>query len=103
MGIWPKVGTANHARSVRRPDLASIHEAAKDERRIGATEAEGIRQNHVDGAPFRAMRQEINRRLHGRIVEIDGWWRHTVAHGKDREDRLDGARGAEQVPDRGLS
>ena len=76
-----KGGTVNHTRSGRRPELALICKAAKDERRIGSTKAERIGQDHVDAAPFRVMRHEIDRRLHGRIIEIDGWWRHAVAHG----------------------
>src|SRR5215467_2174895 len=58
-----KGGTVNHARSGRRPELALICKAAKDERRIGSAEAERIGQDHVDAAPFRMMRHEIDRRL----------------------------------------
>src|SRR6516225_5382960 len=51
-----KGGTVSHARSGRRPELALICKAAKDERRIGSAEAERIGQDHVDGAPFRVVR-----------------------------------------------
>ena len=78
-----KAGTVNHTRSGRRREFALICKAAKDQRRIGSTKAERIGQDHVDAAPFRVMRHQIDRRLHGRIIEIDGWWRHAVAHGQD--------------------
>ena len=40
--------------------------------------------------------------LDRRIVQIDRRRRDPVAHGEDREDRLDRAGRAEQMPDRGL-
>src|ERR1700730_5369516 len=90
-----KGGTVNHTRSGRRPELASICKAAKDQRRIGSAKTERIGQDHVDAAPFRVMRHEIDRRLHGRIIEIDGWWHHPVANCQNRKDRLDGTRGTQ--------
>src|SRR5436309_7102147 len=77
-----------------------IHDPTKNQRCIGSTEPERIGQNYVDGAPFGVMRYEINCGLDGGIAESDGRRRDTGAHGKDREDCLDSARRAQQMPDR---
>ena len=74
--------------------------AAEDQRRIGAAEAERIRQRDVDVALARLVRHQIDRRLDRRIVEIDGRRRDAVADRQDREDRLDRAGRAEQMADR---
>src|ERR1051326_4585653 len=84
-----------------RPADRSIHRA-EDQRRIGATEAERVRQDGVDLALPRLVRHEVDRGLDRRVVEIDGRWRHVVADGENREDCLDRAGSAEQMPDRRL-
>src|SRR6266446_2301683 len=79
---------------------ALIYNPAKDQRRIRSTEAERVGQSHVDAAPFGVMRHEIDCGFDGGIVEIDGRRGDAVAHGEDREDCLDGACGAQEMPNR---
>src|SRR5829696_4560253 len=76
--------------------------APEDERGVGAAEAEGVRQHDVDVALLRRVRHEVDRGLDRRVVEVDRRRRDPVAHGEDREDRLDRAGGAEEVPGRRL-
>src|SRR5437764_16802 len=83
-----------------RPGL--IGEATKHQRRIGAAESERIRQCDIDGALFRLMRHQIDRGCDRRIVQIEGRRHDSVSNRQNREDRLHGAGGAEQMPDRGL-
>src|SRR5215471_16538859 len=47
------------------------------------------------------MRHQVDRRV-ARVVEIDGRRYHAITHRKYAEDRLDGPRRAQQVPDRRL-
>ena len=56
----------------------------EDDRRVGAAEAEGVRQRHVDLARFGLVRGEAQLRRDLGIVEVDRRRRHLVA---DREDR----------------
>ena len=77
--------------------------AAEDQRGVGAAEAEGIGQRDVDLLlPCAAVRHQVDRRLHRRVVEVDGRRRDVVADGEQREDRLDRAGRAEEVADRRL-
>src|SRR5215203_4224366 len=68
--------------------------APEYERGVGAAEPEGVRQHDVDVALLRRVRHEVDRGLDRRVVEVDRRRRDPVAHGEDREDRLDRAGGA---------
>src|SRR5262245_24064111 len=87
---------------VRCPSRALIRETAKYQRCVGSTEAERVGEYDVDVSLPRVMRHEIDRRLHRRIVEIDGRRSDTVAHGENREDGLDRAGSAQEMTDRGF-
>src|SRR5436305_1535314 len=54
---------------------------------IGAAKTKGVGQRHVDLALPRFLRNEVDRRLHGRMFEIDGGRRHVVADRQNAENR----------------
>src|SRR4029079_13416782 len=64
----------------------SIPNLSEDQRRVRAPKSKGLRERRRAFPLFRALRDEINWRLHRRIVEIDGRRHHLVPNGKDGED-----------------
>src|SRR5215213_4740714 len=56
--------------------------APQNERRIGATEAEGVGEHRIDLALLRRVRDEVDRRFHRRVVEVEGRRRDVVADGE---------------------
>src|SRR5689334_8148852 len=93
-----------HVQIWRKGEVArpSALRGAKNQRRIGAAEAEGVRQRHAYLAPARLVRHEIDRRFDRGIVEVDGGRCDLIAHCEYREDRFNRAGGAEEVPDGGF-
>src|SRR3954466_4014337 len=71
-------------------------------RGVGASKTERVRQRHIDLAPARLLRDEVDRRLDRRIVEIDGRRRDVVADRQDAENRLDRPGRAKQMAGRRL-
>src|SRR5262249_59420217 len=63
---------------------------AKDQRGVGPSESEGIRQHGVDRPPPRLIRHEVDRRGNRRVVEIERRGGQIVANGEGRKDRFDG-------------
>ncbi len=57
----------------------------------------------VDLLPDRHLGHQVDHRLDRRIIEVEGGRRDVVAHGEQREDRLDRAGGTEQMSDGRLS
>src|SRR5437868_13784621 len=70
-----------------------VDHSPDDHGRVGASETERIRQRDVDFAFARYFWHEIDGGLHRRIVKIDGRRRDVVTNRKNRENRLDRARG----------
>ncbi len=72
------------------------------QRSVRSTEAEGIGERNVHLPLLGLVRHQVDRRLYRRIVEIDGRRQDPVAHGENREDGLDRAGRAQEMPGRGL-
>src|SRR5882762_5047637 len=69
---------------------------------VGASKTERVRQRHIDLALARLLRDEVDRRLDRRLVEIDGRRRDVVADRQNAENRLYRPGRAEQMAVRGL-
>src|SRR5258706_9232762 len=63
----------------------------QNQRRIGAAEAERVRQHGMDPALLGGMRHEIDGGRDRRVIGIDGWRGDVVADRQHRENRLDRA------------
>src|SRR5215212_316373 len=73
---------------------------AENQRRVRAAEAERIRQDDVDLLLLGRVRHEVDRGFDGRVVEVERRRNDLITDRKDREDRLDRARGSKQVAGR---
>src|SRR5215472_18663200 len=73
--------------------------AGEDQARIGAAEAERIRQRRPHLAMLRLLRHQVYVAAFGRIVEVEGGRNHLIADRQDREDRLDRTRSTQQMTD----
>src|SRR6516225_6111306 len=87
-----KMRTASRIRALRR--------AGEDQARIGAAEAERIRQRRPHLAMLRLLRHQVYVAAFGWIVEVEGGRNHLIADRQDREDRLDRTRSTQQMTDR---
>src|SRR5262249_15132602 len=90
----------------RAPDRQAIaptlaHEA-EDERGVGTAEAEGVRERVAHRPLLCFVGYEIDIAAGRGVVEVQGRRHDPVAQRQDREDRLDAAGSAQQVPDRGF-
>src|SRR5690606_11052837 len=77
-------------------------EAPHQHRAVGAAETEGIGQRHVDLQVARLVGAVVQVAFGILVEEIDGRRRNLVVYRQGREDRLDTARRAQQMPRHGL-
>src|SRR5690606_11380076 len=91
---WTRTGPG--ARPVERSDASNQHRA------VGAAKTEGIGQRHVDLHVARLVGAIVQVAFGILVEQVDGRGRDLMVHRQGREDRLDAARGAQQVPGHGL-
>src|SRR6267142_610754 len=79
------------------PPISSGPVLAEGQRRVGAAEAEGVRQRRLDVLLARLVRDVVEVAVRvGRLV-VDRGRQHAVIEREHRGDRLDAAGGAEEV------
>src|SRR5439155_1217238 len=79
------------------PPMSSGPVLAEGQRRVGAAEAEGVRQRRLDVLLARLVRDVVEVAVRvGRLV-VDRGRQHAVIEREHRGDRLDAAGGAEEV------
>src|SRR5690606_38458659 len=64
--------------------LAKSVDLLEDHRGVGAAEAEAVGHGDIDLPGLALVRDQVDRRLHLRIVQIYGRRRHLIADGQDR-------------------
>src|SRR5450432_2344414 len=76
---------------------ASSRWRAENQRRVGAAEAERVRQRVANALRSSLEWNQIEIAIGGGLVEVERGWEHAVAHSEQREDGFDRAGSAEQV------
>src|SRR5690606_38587047 len=71
--------------------------ALENQRCVGATEAERVRERDVDSPLARLVRDEVDLGLDGRVVEVDRRRRDVVADGEHAENGLGRTGRTEQM------